>query len=162
MAFRAKIQSFISDAILFGIATSDRVRLKNNSGILEARNNADSSFIIGRGSDPVGDDDWTTKRYVDNLVVKGTAIVDFGANPFQAEGEGNVVSVTIPAAWVLAGDVILVSPQAVATADHDPDDYAVEGITAYAANIVPGVSFDIIAQATESSWGTYQVSYARV
>lgn len=162
MGLRDKIGQFISDTLAFGLATATRVRLKNNGGIFEARNNADLAYIIGRGADPVGDDDWTTKRYVDNTVISGFAIVNFGPNPFQASGEGNVVSTTVLATWVTATDIILVAPQAVPTPEHDPDDYAVEGITAYAANIVPGVSFDIIAQAVNSSWGRYQISYARV
>ena len=97
-----------------------------------------------------------------SATLSGSATVNFGANPFQATGEGNVVKVTVPATWVTASDVITVSPQAIATADHDPDDYAAEGITAYAANIVPGVSFDIIAQAANSSWGQYKISYVRM
>lgn len=75
MAFREKIESFISDSILFGLATATRVRLKNNAGIFEARNNADAAYIIGRGADPVGNDDWVTLRYLNNTPPTGSVQV---------------------------------------------------------------------------------------
>lgn len=40
-------------------------RLKNNSGSVEARNNADSAFAVVRGATPVGNDDLVTKSYGD-------------------------------------------------------------------------------------------------
>ena len=48
---------------------------------------------------------------------------------------------------------------AVATADHDPDDYVVEGVTAYISNIVNGVSFDITAGCNDTTWGKYKCTY---
>jgi hypothetical protein len=64
MSFRDKIESLITDAVLFGLATATRVRLKNSAGVLEARNNADTLYIIGRGADPVGANDWVTLGYL--------------------------------------------------------------------------------------------------
>jgi hypothetical protein len=43
-------------------------QIKNNGGVLEHRNAGDSAFAIARGLDPVGADDLTTKRYVDQFV----------------------------------------------------------------------------------------------
>jgi cation transporter-like permease len=85
-------------------------------------------------------------------VTKVTAEVDFGAQ------EDGTASVTVAAATVTSSSVIVASAFAVATADHDPDDYAVEGITVTAANIVDGVGFDLIASAPRSTWGRYQVA----
>lgn len=83
------------------------------------------------------------------------ANVDFG---FPSDQEGDIATVTVSATWVVASSIITVSPYAVATADHDPEDYAIEGITAYAANLASGVGFDIIAAAPNNSWGRYTVN----
>jgi hypothetical protein len=42
--------------------------IKNNGGVLEHRNATDTAFVIARGLDPVGADDFATKRYVDQFV----------------------------------------------------------------------------------------------
>ena len=41
--------------------------IKNNGGVLEARDAADLAYINIRGADPVGNNDLTTKQYVDKL-----------------------------------------------------------------------------------------------
>lgn len=82
-----------------------------------------------------------------------SATVDFGANT----QETNMTSVTVSASWVAAGSKIVCTPFAVATALHDPEDYAVVGLTAYASNISAGVGFDIIAFAPEGTFGTYTI-----
>ena len=41
--------------------------LKKNGTAIEARNNADSAYTIVRGATPVGNDDLTTKLYVDGI-----------------------------------------------------------------------------------------------
>ena len=46
-------------------------QLKNNSGVIEARDSTDAGFAIMRGATPVGNDDLTHKSYVDTQV--GTA-----------------------------------------------------------------------------------------
>jgi hypothetical protein len=78
--------------------------------------------------------------------------VDFGAK------EDGMVVTTIPAPWVTATTKIIVQPSGTATSDHDPDDYGVEGISAYVSNIVAGIGFDLITHAKNSSnttWGKY-------
>lgn len=40
-------------------------RVKDNTGVIEIRNNADTVFTQCRGADPLIDDDLATKRYVD-------------------------------------------------------------------------------------------------
>ena len=81
--------------------------------------------------------------------------VDFG---FASGEEGGDATVTISATWVMATSYIVCSPYAVATADHDADDYMVEGITAYAANLSSGVGFDIVAFAPNNTWGRYTIN----
>lgn len=86
----------------------------------------------------------------------GQATINFGAS----STEDYNTTVTVNNAAITTGSYIRVSPYAAATADHDSDDYAVEGITAYATNIVNGVSFDIVASAVNGTWGRYLINYA--
>ncbi len=88
-------------------------------------------------------------------VNSATGEVDFG---FSSGEEGDIATVTIAATWANSANPIICSPSAIATADHDPEDYAAEGITAYATNIVNGVGFDIIARAPFGTWGRYNVN----
>lgn len=74
--------------------------------------------------------------------------VDFGAS------ESGTAVATVTAAWVTPTSRIVCTPAAIATPDHDPYDYAVESITAYASNIGTG-SFDVIARAPNCTWGRY-------
>jgi len=49
-------------------------KLKNNSGVFEHRNNADSDFVVARGAHPVGDNDFVTKYYLEtraDVIVTG-------------------------------------------------------------------------------------------
>ena len=80
--------------------------------------------------------------------------VDFG---YATGGEGNFATVTVAAPWVTPTSTIICSPLSTATADHAPDDYALEGLKAYATNIVNGVGFDIVAVADYATWGKYNV-----
>jgi hypothetical protein len=81
--------------------------------------------------------------------------VNFG---FPTTNEGDTATVTVSAPTVASNSKIFCSPATVATADHDPDDIVVEAITAYGTNIVPGVSFDVVAVAPQNSWGRYVIN----
>jgi hypothetical protein len=83
-------------------------------------------------------------------------LVDFG---FPTGKEGDTARTTVTEqGWVTGSSIILCNAAAVATADHDPDDVLVEGIVAYAENLVPGVGFDVLALAPQNSWGRYLVN----
>jgi len=82
-------------------------------------------------------------------------LVDFGVNQ-------DSVTTTVAAAWVTASSVIVCSPMAMATSDHDPEDVYLEELKCYAANIVPGVSFDILTYAPNGTWGRYYVNAIEV
>lgn len=64
MAYREKLASIIGDSLRIGLTTASRILLKNNVGVFEARDNADAAYIIGRGADPVGNNDWVTLQYL--------------------------------------------------------------------------------------------------
>src|SRR6266702_975162 len=87
------------------------------------------------------------------------ALLDFG---FQTGQEGDLARLTITGqAWVTSGSIIVCSAAALATADHDPEDVAIEGITAYAENLVAGVGFDLVAKScgdSGSTWGKYYIN----
>lgn len=83
-----------------------------------------------------------------------SADVDFG---FVTGGEGDVATTTVAASWVGAATKLVCQLFAVATSDHDPEDYAIEGISVYASNIVAGVGFDVIASAPNGTFGVYKV-----
>jgi len=85
----------------------------------------------------------------------GQVEVDFG---HAAGGESDLASVTVAAAWVTNGSVILCNAAGVATPDHDAEDAALEGITAIAANLNEGVGFDVIARAPLGSWGRFNIN----
>lgn len=85
---------------------------------------------------------------------KVIAVVDFGDG---LSGGTNVASVTVAASWANSTLAFSCDPLATATTDHDPEDYAVEQITAYVANIVDGVGFDVIASANYATWGKYNI-----
>lgn len=92
-----------------------------------------------------------------------TCTVDF-ANPTGGEQDLSGVT-TVAAAWVTSATVLactILSADSTGylgtSLDHDPEDSLVEGITAYATNIVPGVGFDVQAYAANNSWGRYTVN----
>jgi hypothetical protein len=83
------------------------------------------------------------------------AQVDFG---YDAGGEGDTATVTVTAGWVTAQSIIVCTAAGESTADHGPEDAAAEGIVAYATNLMPGLSFDIIAYAPQDTWGKYLIN----
>ena len=95
-----------------------------------------------------------------DLIVKaplsGSAEVNFGLLTSGQEGNAEV---TVSNTAVTSGQIILCSPAAVATADHDPEDAMLEGLTAYAGNIVDGVGFTIYVRAPQGTFGRYQINY---
>lgn len=80
--------------------------------------------------------------------------VDFG---FLTGQETNIATVTMAASWVTPTSIIICSPLATATDDHDPEDYALEGIKAYPTNIIDGVGFDVIVSANYATFGKYNI-----
>lgn len=76
--------------------------------------------------------------------------VDFGVG-------SNYVEATVPAAWVTSTSKIVCSPAPPSTADHDPEDSLLEGITASVLSIINGVSFKIGVSAPNGTWGRYNI-----
>lgn len=105
---------------------------------------------------PMGHASRHVKGGIDPIPARSVqATVDFG---FADGREGDIAAATVSAAWIQADSIINCSPMAVATDDHDADDVVVEGLTAYAANIVAGIGFDVIARAPQGTWGRYVIN----
>ena len=81
--------------------------------------------------------------------------VDFG---FASGQEGDIATVTVTTTFATTSSIITCVPFAGTTPDHDPDDPVIEAITVYATNIVDGVSFDLVANAPQNSWGRYLIN----
>ncbi len=115
-----------------------------------------ASELGGTGADSTkflrSDRIWAIPPLGNNFV---QVTVDFG---FASGNEDFNAIATVPAPWVRADSRLICLPSGIATVDHDPEDYAVEGLTAYTANIIPGVSFDIIASAKNGTFGTYIIN----
>jgi hypothetical protein len=57
-------------------------KIKNSSGVIEHRNNADDAYAIARGAHPVGDNDFVTKFYMETKAnVYASGQIDGGSPP---------------------------------------------------------------------------------
>lgn len=82
-----------------------------------------------------------------------TATVDFGYS--SGNGEGDVATLTISASWIGSSSRIICLNSPADSADHTVDEVLAEDIRFSAANIVPGVSFDLRATAPFGTWGRH-------
>ncbi len=64
----SKIRGTVETIFQIGLAGP---QVKNNAGVVEMRDPTDAIFVITRGAAPVGNDDYTTKLYVDNGTAGG-------------------------------------------------------------------------------------------
>jgi hypothetical protein len=101
-----------------------------------------------------GDNTWATPSGVGGIT-KGIAEVDFGA----VTQNNDIATVTVADASITATSYPSVSLYALATTDHDPDDYMAEGLIPYITNVSAGVGFDISVRAPNLTWGKYKVTY---
>lgn len=88
-------------------------------------------------------------------LTKGIAEVDFGVITQQSD----IATVSVSDATVTTTSYPSSTLYAIATTDHDPDDYMVEGLSSYVTNVVNGVGFDIAVRAPFLTWGKYKVTY---
>jgi hypothetical protein len=81
--------------------------------------------------------------------------VDFG---HAGGGEETLMTTAVAAPWVAEGTWLVCSPAGESTDDHDPFDAALDGVSAYAANVQPGVGFDLVVGAANGTWGRYLIN----
>lgn len=80
--------------------------------------------------------------------------LDFG---HRISGEATTAHVTVDASWVTDTSPITCTPAGMETEDHGPEDAALEELTLYATNRVPGVCFDIVGTAPNGTWGRHRI-----
>lgn len=115
-----------------------------------------STLILADGTNNIAQGDALNfLNQISNNTRVMQATVDFG---FSTGNEGDTATVTVNTTWVTSSSQISCLAYGGTTTDHDPDDPVVEGIVAYAQNIVVGVSFDIVAYAPQNTWGKYLIN----
>lgn len=77
MSLWSKIRGTVETIFQLGLGGP---QLKNNAGVIEARNAGDSAFAVARGASPVADNDLTTKQYVDTLFSRSVVSAQFDGN----------------------------------------------------------------------------------
>lgn len=77
MSLWSKIRGTVETIFQIGLGGP---QIKNNSGVVEARNAADSAYAIVRGATPVGNNDLATKTYVDTLASRTIVDAQFDGN----------------------------------------------------------------------------------
>lgn len=87
---------------------------------------------------------------------KWLAEVDF----WVINDNNDIATVTIATDLITPTSYPVVSMYAIATTDHDADDYFVEWLVPYISNIIDGVSFDIVVRAPNLTWWKYKVAYS--
>ncbi len=78
-------------------------------------------------------------------------IADFGFP------RGTFTRVPVAATWVNSSSRLNVILSGEATADHDPEDYVLEEISAMATNIQNGTGFDLLVRAPNGTHGQYKL-----
>ena len=137
-----KLAGIVGSVFQIDVA-NDGPNLKNNAGVLEFRNAADSDFVIARGNTPVGDNDLVTKLYADSL--SKPLIVDRQADttislPNNTAQRGFIV-VTTPGSGAAIGDLLFDDGTSSGTTTILP---AIEGRTIAVTDALTGgsITFD--------------------
>lgn len=102
-----------------------------------------------------GDGTWSTPSGGGGSLTKGIVEVDFGNYTVY----NDIATVSVVDASITATSYPSVSMYAIATTDHDPDDYMAEGLIPYVSSVTNGVGFDISVRAPSLTWGKYKVTY---
>jgi hypothetical protein len=105
-------------------------------------------------TDLVRPSDWNAAHV--GAVEVAQATVDFGTT----EG-ASLTTAAVAAPWVGATSKITVSLGG-SSADHDPEDGLIEGITACVSALDPGVGFTVMAFAPAGTWGRYTLNCAGI
>lgn len=94
----SKIKGVLVAAFQIDAANSGPL-LKNVGGVLEVRNEADDSYAIARGADPIGANDLATKSFVE-----AGGAGDFGL-PFYFIPSGSNITIPVNRQHLILGDM---------------------------------------------------------
>lgn len=105
MSIFQKIRGTIESIFQLGLGGP---QLKNNSGIIEARNSTDATYAVVRGAPPVGDNDFVTKLFLQSNATPCVVTAQFdGNNPLPANtGTEHYIVVTTTGANAAIGEII--------------------------------------------------------
>jgi hypothetical protein len=88
---------------------------------------------------------------IDNSISQSTVQVNFGTQ------EDGMIVTTVTDTTANTAKKYWCGLECSSTADHDPEDYLLEGVQAYVANVVNGVGYDLIASCTDTTFGRYNI-----
>lgn len=131
--------------------------LSNQADLQTALNSKQATLVSGtniktiNGNTLLGSGD----ILISGSLTKGIVEVDFGSNTTQSD----IATVSVVDATITPTSYPSVSMYALATTDHDPDDYMVEGLVPFITNVSNGVGFDISVRAPNMTFGKYKVTY---
>jgi hypothetical protein len=98
-----------------------------------------------------------TSSYVNNIIISGIASIRF---PLYDVSEENFSSVTVNSPYIYLDKIVSTCILPMTSSNHESlDDFKVENINLNISNIIDGVSFDIILNAPNNTWGMYNVYY---
>jgi len=126
MSLYKKLKGTIETILQLGLGGPN---VKNNSGVVEFKNAADSAFAIARGDTPVGVNDLSTKAYSDAAVRSIRFTIDHTAaqastTSIPANARVYMTSVEITGLYTAGGTITVGSATAAtllqATTDNDP------------------------------------------
>jgi hypothetical protein len=105
MSLFQKLRGTLETIFQIGLAGP---QLKNNAGIVEARNAADNAYAIVRGAAPVGDSDLVTKLYLKSIETPVVVTAQFDGNNALPSNTGveHYYVVTTTGANATIGDVV--------------------------------------------------------
>ena len=89
----------------------------------------------------------------------GSVNIDFGNDGVLSDND--LVINTVLAPWITVNSKIVCFVENDGV-DHTDEDVYIENIIATVYNIVPNVSFDIIAVAHNLTWGRYKITYKEI
>lgn len=145
MSVRTKIRAIIGSIFQLG---NGGVNIKDSSGVLEARNSADSAYAIVRGADAVGSNDLVNKSQFDASIGGAQRVMRFTFGTTDTDSTN-----TIPAnARILEGRIEITTPF-----DNSATiDLGVDGGTADLVvdqDDVDSATADIYSVPQDTDWG---------
>ena len=105
MSLWSKIAGTIESVFQLGLGGP---KIKNASGAVEARNSADNAYVVVRGADPVGNNDLTTRKWVETIATPTivTALADCSVALPASSGIEHFIVVSVTGSGAVVGDLL--------------------------------------------------------
>lgn len=120
----------------------------------------DAELVVIQNTSNTNTGDETQSTIITKLDLhSGVVNIDFGNDGVLSDND--LVISTVLAPWITANSKIVCFVENDGV-DHTDEDVYIENIIATVYNIVPNVSFDIIAVAHNLTWGRYKITYKEI